>query len=254
MASPLLPVIESNAAYDVEQALPLVLQGRMPREYMGVLWKALRIRGICALFLDYDREAFHEDLQKSATFYLHYLKNIAEEADKITSESAPFFDAAACKDVEAAREISRYARATWNQGLEYEDDFLYVRFLMTRCFLDSDDEAQELLDALKIVLDGAPSPRFDVCQALMERDATAFDEALALLILEHEERYSTGRASGYVAEEEWATDGLLFVEGLALVAMAEILRLPVQDDYLFIPSVARAASERPHQPDAWRVP
>lgn len=255
MTSILLPAIEYNADYDLVQALSLVSQGRMPRDRMYIIWKAFRTRGICALFLECDADGFHADLQKSAAFYLHYLKQIAEPADKVTSKADPFFDAVACNDLAAAREIARHARPTWNEGEEYEDDFLYVFFLM-QCLHPEAAEADRraVLDAFEAVLDGEESTRLDVCRALMDRDVKAFDDALGRRIDEHEETYREGRMADYIAEEEWATEGLLFVEGLALVVLAKHLGITVQDNYLYIPSLARRETPLPHEPNAWRTP
>lgn len=255
MASSLLPVIASNADHQLQAALGLHARRQLPSDRMYMIWKAYRVRGICMLFLECDQEAFHKDLQRSAVFFLHYLKDISTPDDLVTSEANPFFDALACKDLSSARQIAHHARASWNEGEEYEDDFLYVHFLMQLVLTSPEaDSLRQILVAFEQVLDGEDSARFDLCEALVARDEAAFDEALSSVLQEHEEQYLEGVEAGYIIEEEWATEGALFIEGLGLVSLAEELGIPVQDNYLFIPSLGRAIEPLPFNPNAWRIP
>ena len=53
-------------------------------------------------------------------------------------------------------------------------------------------------------------------------------------------------------EEEWATDGQVFVEGIALVKLARNLGLDTQAEYLFVPSLVLDRDAENPSPDSWR--
>ncbi len=52
------------------------------------------------------------------------------DEEKITSEVKPSFDALGGGYFDAAQAIAARSRATWHQGREYEEDFLYAHFLL----------------------------------------------------------------------------------------------------------------------------
>lgn len=253
MTSMLLPIIEHNAGIDLAAAVPLVLQRRMPRDRMHIVWRSFQRRGICALLLNADADGFHADLQRSATFYAYYLQRIADLDEIATSEATPFFDALACNDGEAVRAIARHAGQSWNTAYEYEDDFLYMHVLMRLASGADPRKIDALLDRFAGVIAREESARYDLCRSLRHRDREGFEDALSRLVAAHEVRYREGKEEGYLAEEEWATDGVLFLEGLALVSLAEQLGFSTEADYQFIPSLARRREPLSHDPDVWQA-
>ena len=253
MTSRFLPVFRENADVEIEALAPLVAVDPT-RKQVEQLCRDYRRRGICGLFLEGLPRLLHADLQRSGTAWLHFLRS-APDAAKVTAPGDGFFAAAACLDTTAAGEIARQSPAAWREGEEPEDDFLYVRFLMQRAFLGAScAETTTALERYETVLAGAPDLRFELCRALADGDAERFDESLGGLVAERELYYREGAASEDILEEEWATDGQLFVEGLALVAIAERLGLPTAEDYLFIPSIARPSRPTAFDADAWRSP
>ena len=253
MTSRFLPVFRDNADVEIEAVLPVVA-GAPTLDQVARLCRNYRRRGICGLFLEGLPRLLHADLRRSGTAWLYFLGAVGDDA-KATGHGDAFFDAVACHDLTAAAEIARRSRTTWHEGEEIEDDYLYLRFLMQRAFLGASlAEMTATLDRYETVLEGVQDLRFGLCRALADGDAGRFDDSLRGLLAEREVFFREGAASEDILEEEWATDGQLFVEGLALVAIAERLGLPTAEDYLLIPSIARPSRPMAFDADAWRSP
>jgi hypothetical protein len=254
MSSRMLSLIRANAAFDVSGTLPLVVDGDARLERVLVLCRNLRRRGICSLFLEGLPLLLHADLQRSGAAFLHVLRS-APDADKITSRAGPFYDSVACADLDTAREIARYSRDTWNQEEEYEDDFLYVFFLMKKFFLGAvNEELRSVIQRYEALVAQTGDARFDICASFLEDDNSRFDQALDALIRGNEEDYRTGMDRDEILEEEWATEGNLFVEGLALVKLAGMHGFRTEANYQFIPSLVLETRSNSLDPDSWRNP
>src|SRR5262249_506034 len=120
-------------------------------------------------------------------------------------------------------------------------------------FLDTrPEELDAILDNFKVVVGDAKDTRLDVCTAFFGKDGHRFERALEVLISEHEQYYRDGIARDEVLEEEWATEGQLFVEGIALVRLAKMLELPTQRDYQHIPSLVLETSATHMDSSSWR--
>ncbi|WP_395844584.1 Imm49 family immunity protein [Archangium violaceum] len=214
-----------------------------------------RARGCAAFFLTGRAESLHRDLQRSGAAYAYFISH-AQDGDKVTSRADPFFDAVACGDEAGASNIARHSAQVARPDREHPEDFLYVHLLMRRFFLGATDaEAASILQNLEAaVAEGSPSQRLDVCRALLAGDGEAFHEALLRLIDEHRAWYETGFQKGRIPEEVWATDGCLFIEGLALLRLARAARLSTYEEYPLIPSLALAPPRIRYEDGSWLTP
>jgi len=238
MSSIYLPVFQSNAASDAADLLPRLLGGNVSLNDTLSFCRLCRIRGIAGLFLDGMGEPLHRELCRSGRALLHILPRMGDEKNA-TGRLFPFLDAVAAGDRECARAIAAIARATWNPDEEYEDDFLYVRFLMTHMLTGADvTKCADLLDRWGAVLDGASDVRFDLCCALLQHVAPDFEEALVSLLDEEKARYRRLSRAGALAQEIEATEANLSIEGIALVRVARANGLPVRSSYWGVPSLA----------------
>ena len=142
---------------------------------------------------------------------------------------------------------------TWNAAEEYEDDFLYV-LLVTKIltFAEQNDEARALVERYEEVLEGARDVRLDLCRALLDRDGPAFDERLQAFLAAYEASYREGMEQEYIIEEQWATEGQLCVEGLALLRLSDLLGLPTRRSYPYIPSNVRRKTAPGFDASSWR--
>ncbi len=252
MASKFLPVFIGNALGDNEDLLPALTSGRGGLKEALRFCQNFRIAGIGSLLMSGTPARFHECLHASARAFVHFASS-APEAQKLTSRAEPFFDAVACGDTEAAHELARLSPRGPDRNREYEEDFLFVRFLMDHFFLGMDaSEGQALLERYEKVLEGSTDTRLAVCRALLEADGAGFDEALTRLMEEREVRFRKLRDKESVTEEVLATEGYVSVEGLTLVRLAISKGLHPQEDFLFVPAVAREQVRLRYRPDSWK--
>ncbi|MBE4748076.1 immunity 49 family protein [Corallococcus sp. ZKHCc1 1396] len=252
MASKFLSVFIDNALGENEELLPAFLAGRGGMKEALRFSQNFRIAGIGSLLMSGSPAHFHECLHASARAFAHFARS--SPGANLTSRSQPFFDAVACGDTEAARVIARLAPRACDRNREYEEDFLFVRFLMDHCFLDMDwRDGKAQLERYEEVLAGSLDVRLDVCQALAAAaDGARFDEALTRMMEARELRFQRLGEKETVAEEVLATEGYVSVEGLALVRLAVSKGLHPQEDFLFIPSVALDEVHLRYRPDSWK--
>jgi len=250
MISQFMPVILKNAGTDLARELPHFLQGGLDIFKVLDFCQLYRIRGIATLLLIGTSEDLMRDLQRSAQAYIYFLKH-AKDEQKLTSKVAPFFDAIACGDIDLATQIAQSSRTTFNKTEEYEEDFLYVVFLMKHFFLNaSENECRNLIKKFE-ELAGEDDPRLFVCKALLDKDGKAFGKALRLMINSHEEYYKNMFNDGRIVEEVAATEGNYFVEGQALLRLALMKGIPIEKRYKFIPTAMETCHLLNDSPDAW---
>lgn len=219
------------------------LAGPLSRGEAGLgdaLWfgTLCRIRGIGSLLLEGDPDALHRELSRSGRALFTALPG-AKEAEVATSRLSPFFDCVAATDWEGAAGIAARARPSWNPQEEYEEDFLYVAFLMNLFFLGAaEEQCESLLRSAREVLQEAQDVRLDLCEALLHRDQKRFDSAIAGFLGQYLERLRELVRGWAVSQEIEATEAHVTVEGLALLRLAERRGLAVQRDYPGVPSLA----------------
>ena len=148
-----------------------------------------RVLAICRLLQDADVEGFARGLCKAGQSRLALLERVAQGAVSagpellIASDNTGFSDAVTAGDLDTARAIARLSASRYTQGLEYEEDFLFSRFLHL--------------------------------QIMASRKQLDFDPEVA------------------------ATVGTVYIDGLALVRLAELASLPVPGAMELLPALAR---------------
>jgi len=163
--------------------------------------------------------------------------------------------ALAAGDLETARRLARVSPEHHDERFEYEDDFLLFRFMQLA--LDrpaaADEELQAVIDRWEVVLEGGNSSAMEVCRALVQSDDDAFAEAFEELLATRDERLAELAETPSVDPKVLAPEGNVFVEGLALLRLAELRGIATGAEYRYLPSVARvpALDASPH-PGAWR--
>jgi hypothetical protein len=251
MNSRFLPVFYSNAQQEISDYLAVADRDPSPGTFRG-LCRGFRARGCSAFFLSCDPAALHQDLQRSGAAFAHFLRG-ASDADKVTSRADAFFDAIASGDRAIATTIAMLASTKPKLDAELLDDFHYVRLLMSRFFGNaSEAELARTLADFEAALEGTPTPAFEVCKALLAADSDAFRQALGGLIAAHKAFYTKGVSTGRVSEEDWAINGCIFIEGLALVRLAAWAGMATEPEYPLIPSVALMDTPLPSDPNIWR--
>lgn len=215
-----------------------------------------RVLAICRLLADADTDGFYHDLLRSAKTREYYLSRCRAEnyADfhVVSSRSEPFFDAIAANDFSLARNIAGLSPQEWWSEDEYEDDFWYIYFLKYISFDPTiQDELDEILQRFEISLEGASSARFDVCKALLVPDQEAFDDAFNNLVLDRNSEIEREKELFFMEEMNILMNRHVFVEGLAVLRVAEKAGLQTQGEYLYCPALARLPMKRPFPDDGY---
>ena len=200
---------------------------------------------IGSLLLDYDPDRFRARLVHAAgarrQFYQVCLRDDAEMFHRALSRTDALFCAVASRHTPAARELVHLAPGEWVPDGEYEDDFCYHALIAREVAPDEAaglPEARALLDRFETALAGGTSVRLDVCHALADNDASAFASAFGDLLTERE-AWAEDLYPSRSNQPLFLMARYVFVEGLALLAIAEARGWPMPDRYAFCPEIGR---------------
>jgi hypothetical protein len=207
----------------------------------------------CGLLLERrDVDGFQHALYRSAHLYLWLLEQRDLHARLDTfflckSRALPLLDAVAIGHHELARSMGRKMVFPFQAHMEIEEDYLY--FDLLAAFLVKESEGEEALVRFEDYLQGEPCPRLEAVKALIHRDAEGFWEALPDVTLEWEEQFEADRISGAMDPFARHTEDSVFVEGMALIRLAEARGIRRREGLPFIPDVAFQAPSKPFPKD-----
>lgn len=214
-----------------------------------VVARKLRALGIIVLLTRADVARFRGNLAAAAEIRRDYLlaarraTSAAERGrDFAAGRVTGLCDALAAGQLDLAREIARLSPTQWRPDCEYEDDHCWGRVLQGLADGPAApfSQAPALLARLESSLQGQTSARLASAVALVRRDpvgfAIAFEQLLQERALEIDERVEAGEMDDAVVVSERR----VFIEGLALLALADWWGFPTDREYLYCPSMARA--------------
>lgn len=242
-------------AYDIAFWLAGVVNPEYPIEQLGQLSQEvsgkLRAAAIIVLLTKGDSDAFFHNLIRSARCRRAYLQRLAEAG--ITSDHhqasgrvEPFLDAAAAADFVTAREIIALSPTDWRQGHEYEDDYCYAQALHGLITVPRDDDRlQALFERYEKALSGQSDARLDVVRILAAGDKAAFDAAFEDLVAQRTARIEADKARSQMEDPQVIAERQIYIEGLALLRIAERLGFSTQLEYRYCPSLARVPMVKP---------
>jgi hypothetical protein len=211
----------------------------------------LRSLAIMALLAKGHTDLFYHNLIRSGRTRLIYLERLEkeglqEEHHRSSGRYEPLVDALAAGDFALVNQIIQLSPADWQTGHEYEDDFCYAQILH-KMVVDSplDSDITPLLAQFETYLGENPWGRFDVVKSLSENDQDAFDQAFEDLLTEREGEIAEDIDKGNNDDALVLAQREIFVEGLALLRLAEKRGLTTESDYLYCPSLARIPMQQP---------
>ena len=250
-----LTTAKENAEFLLAEAIPALANGTFAElAYALGIGTMYRSRGVSELLLRGLAEPLQVAQMQSASAYVFGLRRATDEDQKVTSLGGCFWDAVSAQYWDAAHEIATLSRMSHNPKREHEDDFSYVAFLMQRYFLGATPEAQtQLLDRWVEVLEGGLDARLDLCRALRDADAPAFETNIVMMSDQREADLLRRHKRGKLTDAELAWVLPVWPEGLALLRLAERDGLPL--DGLVVPRVPPAIRvDNPfvYDPNAWR--
>lgn len=252
MSSAYLESYIANSTHYLKTLIPTMTKKGLDRQNIQKLCGSFRQRGACTFFDTGTSQAFWINLMQSAGAYLEYLKHEKEE-QKVTSLGNGFYDAIGIGFWECARDIARESRMTWNPSYEYEDDFLFVQFLMKHFFLDAEDqECQQIIDQHQIVAEGKDQLHRDFCLSFLKGDQGLFEKSIHLFLKQRRDKIEEMVEEERIPEEDWSWLRYFSGTGLALIKLAEQKGFQTGRDYLHIPEALRRIHNFPFDFEAWK--
>ena len=209
---------------------------------------------ICNLLLHYNPEQFRTDLVFAAGARRQLLqvclRDSASPVHRALSRTEALFCAIAARDDVLTGELVRLGPTEWIPDGEYEADFCYHAILSHLAASQQATElasSTDLIDRFEAALE-TPDPRLGICQAFLDEDPEAFRLAFDDLLVE--------RAAWAEEMYPFRRDQLLFlaarhvfVEGLALLALADQKGWSMPDEYAFCPRPGRLELTSPMPED-----
>lgn len=227
-----------------------IIGGGYPVAKLGDVYEAAAVCfqavGCSNLLISADKGGFYKNLIWAGFTRRHFLKrSVAERGTDdfhlARSRCESFFCAVAAGDLPLALEIGDLSPRGWMPDGEYDDDFSYHFFLYLLLKGGDAQPRAAALEKFEEALQGVESPRFDICKALHAVSAAEFEAAFRALI---EERVAWAEDGGDLFSDDatFAPRSHIFVEGLALLRIAENLRIePRQREHAMCPLIARGA-------------
>lgn len=210
---------------------------------------------ISNVLLNYDAEQFRTNLVYAAGAQRQFrqvcLRDQTSPLQTAISRTDALFCAVAARDHALTHDLVRLGATAWVPDGEYEDDFCYYAVL-SRVVAPSASgnlpESDALTERFREVVGAETSARLGLCDALVDDDDRAFRDAFDALLVERE-TWVEEMAPVRFMDPFFQTTRHIFVEGLALLAVADARGWPMDDRYAFCPEIARLAPTAQTPPD-----
>jgi hypothetical protein len=209
--------------------------------------ECLRAHAILRLLFDAKGDKFSNDLVMSGQARRAFLRRCRAAGYTnyyaARSRTGSLFDAIAGNDFGLAAEIAHLSPDEFRPGDEYEDDFYYQLYLGVSVSAPESGRAA-ILERFAAAA-GDNNTRLQVCQALEGHNSAAFAEAFENLLLERKREIA---ADGAAKEDLTVAIGTkIFIEGVALLRLANRSGIPIAPEYAMCPAMA-LESRNPARP------
>jgi hypothetical protein len=241
-------------AYDIAFWMSAYQNSSYPLDQLGDVTEdvtaKLRAAAIIALLAKGDSDGYYHNLMRSARCRVAYLQRChaaghAMDHHQASSRLGGFMDAVAAADFVTARQIVSLSPRDWLEGHEYEDDYCYAQIVHELIAAQPDAARLSALFArFEKYLDGQADARLALTKAIHERDQGGFDEGIEALIAQHTDEIEAEKKRNKIEEPAMIAERQVYVDGLALLRIAERLDFTLQGEYLYLPSMARVAMQR----------
>ena len=242
-------------AYDIAFWMSAYQNPSFPLDQLGDVTEdvtaKLRSAAIIALLTKGDSDGYYHNLMRSARCRLKYLqrcRGAGHDTDhhQASSRLGGFMDAVAASDFSTARQIVELSPTDWLQGHEYEDDFCFAQIVHGLIAAKPDMERMAaLFTRFEGVLDGRADAKLAVTKAIHERNQADFDEGIEALVAQRTGEIEAEKKRQKIEEPVMIAERQVYVDGLALLRIAERLGFTLQGEYLYLPSMARVTMQRP---------
>ncbi|MCP4133647.1 MAG: hypothetical protein GY754_21950 [bacterium] len=220
----------------------------------------LRRAAIFEYLVNDDAVIFRSHLKESGELWLEYLKKsmydaeLADDPHYIAGNYEPLLDVIASGNFDLTKEIIKINPQSPREKCEHIGDFYYAQVLAS-LVTGEEDDIKEMVENFCLVEEKQLLTRQECTRALTIKDQDHFNKAFNNLLEEYEHEKGVNRA--YEAEhfyesldhdEEHEQDDLdevddliehgekkIFVEGLALLQLANLRGLKISQEYPFCP-------------------
>jgi hypothetical protein len=220
--------------------------GRMANDLAGLY----RTLGLCELLIEANADGFFHRLIDSALTRQYFLQRCASEGrvhpEQRASVAEPLFDAIVAKQLGVARTLDGLVPNAPVERYEYAEDYYYAR-LIGALVREAIGEAESIFEQYVGALGELSDVRVSVARALLDRDTLAFQQAFLNLLVQYEAEMEYERTISYRYDDQ----NLVFLEGLALLCLAEERSLETHEVYRYCPPMARRPQYAPFVPRAF---
>lgn len=248
-----LPLAVKNTGISLAARLKgLPLQDAPVREVRDIC-TCYRVLGIGHLLLSADPTDYAENLGKSGLCWLYYLQNNSPK-NMVSSWGAAFFDAVSCLDTDTAQGIAKQSPASHNASYEYEEEFLYMAFIMRYYAGETPKNLEPLLASWSALLNGIEDARLGFCEALIGNELDPLQEALLAAIGAVRDELNSVSDTGTVPADHYAALAHVSTEVVTWVQLCKAKGLAVEEDYALAPSPAVLSTlQSLPAADSWRI-
>ena len=244
-----------SLAYDVAFWMQGLANPEYPIDQLGRLSldvsTKFRALAILTLLVKGESDFFYHNLirsGKSREAYLLRLRRVGITGDhhQASGRYEPLLDSIAAGDQELSRLIVSLSLSDFQQGHEYMDDYCYAQVLH-RLVQDVPPmrDIAVLVSQFEAYQEGDSSPRLGVCRALAQSNQDGFEQAFDELLNEREAQIAADQERGELEEPHVIAQRRVFVEGLAILRLAELRGLKTEPEYRYCPSLARIPMKAP---------
>lgn len=255
----------ANLVEDSLETLPALLDRFNPAADRDTLVR--RVDAVCQHFQVLATGALL--LEGSTRFFLQNLAQAAENWRRLlvwlerqgwtpppATWNVPLLDAVAAEQWTLAAEVATRSARQWQRGEEYEDDFAWAAVLQALVLPEPSGRASlaERLERLQAVGAETQGPQLALASALQAGDGRGFHQAFEAAHAAYEEVTERHARMNTLPRRSFLPRRYLWMEGLALLRLAERAGLPPPGSYLrYCPRLALGKAPVELQP-RWLVP
>lgn len=231
----------------IDEDYPLDQLGDLSLDLSG----KLRAAAIVVLLTKGDIDSFYHNLIRSGRSRHIYLSRLNDhevhnDHHQSSGRFGALLDTIAAGDFQLANSIIKLSKSEWFKGHEYLDDFCYAQIIHSLMTFDVITiNVQHIIEQWENYQEGKLNYRLETCRALIAKDQELFDDSFDMLLLARENDIITNITRGEQEDIQVIAERQIFVEGLALLRIADMRGMKTHSDYRYCPSVARLPMTSP---------
>ncbi|WP_437669527.1 hypothetical protein [Sorangium sp. So ce131] len=241
-----LRLVRENLLFLLDEVSQRLTLANPPAVALELLHEASRLHTLAALsslLSEADTREFRDRLLQAGGVraqLLGFARQRALHQHRLCCASLldPLLGCVATGAFDLARRIAEVAPREPILDEEYEEDFWYAHALHM-LVSGSVRELPAAIERFEVALAGMAAPRLPMLKGLSGRDQRRFDAGLEQMIEEREQYFERKRGTLVRDAMAYATERHIFLEGAALLVLAEQAGLKTRREYRFIPRIAR---------------